>query len=194
MDDRATLKAVHDFWFGQADETGAYQRREAWWKRSDRFDDQVREHCLVSHEAAVAGDFAHLIREAEACLTVCVLLDQVPRNAFRGTPRAFATDNQALATAIHAVDLGLDQQIDPIRRTFLYTPFEHAEDLEMQRRSIELFSAIRKAEDGAETMFHANRHYEIIERFGRFPHRNVVLGRETTLDEAEFLKEPWSSY
>ena len=193
-DARTTLAAVRDFWFGAPGPDGVQGPREAWWQKDDTFDDAVRAHCLAAHEAACARTFEHLIDQAEPCLTVCLLFDQVPRNVFRGTPRVYATDDRALALAIHAVDRGLDREIDPVRRTFFYTPFEHAEDLRMQDRAVALFSTIRDTEQDPEAMFHAKRHREIIERFGRFPHRNAILGRKTTRAETEFLKEPWSSY
>jgi uncharacterized protein (DUF924 family) len=118
-----------------------------------------------------------------------VLLDQFPRNMFRGDLRAFSTDPLALAAAVHAVDRGFDRLLSSSECTFVYLPFEHAEDIESQRRSLELF---RVRDPG--NLEWARRHYEIVERFGRFPHRNAVLGRESTPEEAEFLRQPGSSF
>jgi uncharacterized protein (DUF924 family) len=117
------------------------------------------------------------------------VLDQFPRNMFRGTPRAFSSDPMALAAARNALERSFDRLLSPHERTFLYLPFEHAEDLAAQRRALTLFEALDPND-----MEYARRHYEIIARFGRFPHRNAVLGRESTAEEAEFLKQPGSSF
>jgi uncharacterized protein (DUF924 family) len=118
-----------------------------------------------------------------------VVLDQFPRNMFRGDARAFSTDPLALVVALHAVDRGFDRLLSSSECTFVYLPFEHAEDIESQRRSLELFLA-----RDPENLEWARRHHEIIARFGRFPHRNGILGRESTAEEAEFLKQPGSSF
>jgi uncharacterized protein (DUF924 family) len=118
-----------------------------------------------------------------------VVLDQFPRNMFRGDARAFSTDAIALAAATHAIQRGFDRPLLIFERTFVYLPFEHAEDLAAQRRSLELFAA--RDPDNLEW---ARRHYDIVERFGRFPHRNAVLGRKSTPEEIEFLKRPGSSF
>jgi len=117
------------------------------------------------------------------------MLDQFPRNMFRGAARAFSTDPLALTAATRAVELGFDRLLAPCECTFVYLPFEHAEDLSAQRRSLELFGA--RDPDNLEW---AKRHYEVVARFGRFPHRNAILGRESTAEEAEFLKQPGSSF
>jgi uncharacterized protein (DUF924 family) len=118
-----------------------------------------------------------------------IVLDQFPRNMFRGSARAFATDALALAAARSAVERGFDRLLSPTERTFVYLPFEHAEDLASQRRALALFRA--RDPDNVE---YARRHYRIIARFGRFPHRNAILGRESTAEEIEFLKRPGSSF
>ena len=118
-----------------------------------------------------------------------MVLDQFPRNLFRGTARAFSSDSMALAAARGAVARGFDRLLSPAERTFVYMPYEHAEDLAAQHRSLALFHALDPND-----MEYAKRHYEIIARFGRFPHRNAILGRESTPDEIEFLKRPGSSF
>ena len=127
-------------------------------------------------------------------MALILLLDQFPRNLFRGTPRAFATDPQALAAARNAVDRGFDRHFLPVRRWFLYLPFEHAEDLQLQQQSVKLFEQLRDDAASASTIDYAIRHFEVIQRFGRFPHRNQILGRQTTPEEAEFLNQPGSSF
>jgi uncharacterized protein (DUF924 family) len=122
------------------------------------------------------------------------VLDQFPRNMFRGTPRAFAADARALELARDAVGRGFDQVFLPVQRWFTYLPFEHAEDLAMQRESLRLFERLAADAAGAGTFTYAMRHYAVIARFGRFPHRNAILGRESTPDELAFLAQPGSSF
>ena len=124
-----------------------------------------------------------------AALALVVVLDQFSRNMFRGTRRAFAGDPAALAAATHMLEGGFDRLLCAQERTFVYMPFEHAEDLAAQRRSLVLFEALDPND-----MEYARRHHDIIARFGRFPHRNAVLGRESTPEEIEFLKRPGSSF
>jgi len=138
---------------------------------------------------AVGGELERWGSTPLAALALIVVLDQFPRNMFRGTARAFSTDSQALAAARGALERGLDQVLSPAERTFVYMPFEHAEDLAAQRRALALFEALDPND-----MEYARRHHEIIARFGRFPHRNAVLGRESTPEEIEFLKQPGSSF
>jgi uncharacterized protein (DUF924 family) len=123
-------------------------------------------------------------------LAAILVLDQLPRNMFRGTPRAFATDRQALALAKRAVADGIDMKLPPRQRTFIYLPFEHSEDAKDQARSVGLFMALGNPLN----LDYAIRHQEVIARFGRFPHRNAILGRESTAEEADFLEQPGSSF
>ncbi|WP_207456038.1 DUF924 family protein [Azospirillum sp. SYSU D00513] len=183
MDD-SLIDEVIRFWF---DETS----KPYWFQRSDSFDRAVTDRLLAPHEAAASGALDHWMEEADGCLALCILLDQAPRNMFRGTPRAFATDEKARAVAAHAVAAGMDMDFDPAERVFLYLPFEHHEDMESQRRSVALFRD-RVAEP--DSVLYAERHLEIIQRFGRFPHRNAILGRASTPDEIAFLSEPNSSF
>jgi len=140
-------------------------------------------------EQAVLGGFAQWQSTPLAALALVVVLDQFSRNMFRGMPRAFAGDPAALAAAAGIVERGFDRLLSAQERTFVYMPFEHAEDLAAQNRSLALFGALDPND-----MEYARRHHEIIARFGRFPHRNAVLGRESTPEEIEFLKRPGSSF
>lgn len=126
----------------------------------------------------------------EGMLGAILVLDQFPRNMFRGTPQAFATDGQALALAKRAVAEGLDMKLPPQQRCFVYLPFQHSEELADQERSVGLFTALGNPTN----LDFAYRHEEIIARFGRFPHRNVILGRESTEEERAFLEQPGSSF
>lgn len=145
-------------------------------------------------ESALAGKLSAWERTPLAALALIVLLDQFPRNIFRGDPRSFAGDPLALRVARMAVRRGFDTLLRPVERTFVYLPFEHAEDLAAQRQSLRLFAALARDSNGASTVDYALRHYDIIARFGRFPHRNAMLGRESTPEEAEFLDQPGSSF
>jgi uncharacterized protein (DUF924 family) len=181
---------VLDFWFGREDEPGYGEFREEWFRKDPEFDREVRERFEELHEQAAAGALDGWKEDARGSLALVILLDQFPRNMYRGDPRSYATDRKAQETAEYAVDHALDRELPEFQRRFLYMPFMHSEDLAHQRRSVELFRGA--GEDDTDS--YALRHMEIVERFGRFPHRNEVLGRPTTPEEAEFLNEPGSSF
>jgi uncharacterized protein (DUF924 family) len=189
----ASPEEVLDFWFGREDEPGFGEFREAWFRKDPEFDQKIRDRFEDLHEAAAAGELDGWKEEARSCLALVILLDQFPRNMFRGDPRSYATDRKAQETAEYAVDRALDRELPPFQRMFLYMPFMHSEDLAHQRRSVELFRGLDGEGEGDPSPY-AVRHMEIIERFGRFPHRNEVLGRKTTPEEAEFLTQPGSSF
>lgn len=184
--DRAS--EVLDFWFGREGEEGYGGFREAWFTKDEAFDDEVRDRFGDLHEEAASGDLDSWKEEAESCLALIIVLDQFSRNMFRGDARSWATDAKALAMAKYAVEHALDRELPALQRSFVYMPFMHSEDLEDQRKSVELFGT---GEDNAK---YATAHMEIVERFGRFPHRNEILGRTTTPEEAEFLRGPGSSF
>ena len=187
-------REVLDFWFGREGEAGYGEYRQAWFTKDADFDREVRDRFEGVYEEAAAGRLEGWKDEAQSCLALIITLDQFPRNMFRGDPKTHATDADALAAARHAVEHAYDRELPSFQRLFLYMPFMHSEDLEDQRFSVELFRGL-SAETGSEDLLgYAMRHMEIVERFGRFPHRNQILGRETTLEEAEFLKGPDSSF
>ena len=196
MTDAATLtRAVLDFWFLPPDHPGHGQARPEWFRKNEAFDAAIRERFGADVEAAlhdIGNDGSD-----EEFLARILLLDQFTRNIFRGTPRAFAGDAQALNLAGKLVATGRDKNLSPVGRWFAYLPFEHAESLLDQERSAALFAGLRR-EMQNETFDSAHdyalRHREVIERFGRFPHRNVILGRASTAEEIEFLKQPGSSF
>ena len=183
-----------DFWFGAAGSAEYGRPREAWFRKSDAFDDAIRARFLDLQRRAADGHLQPWWAAPDSLLALIVVLDQFPRNLFRGTGRAFATDAQALAAAQLAVARGFDRLLSPVQRWFVYLPFEHAEDLSVQRRSMELFESLRSDPDSAGTIDYAHRHFEIIARFGRFPHRNAILGRVSTPEEIEFLRQPGSGF
>lgn len=183
MTDRL-IDEIVDFWFDDA-------MKPYWFRPTDSFDRLVRDTLLEHHERAAAGALDGWRDDVDGCLALCVLLDQVPRNIFRGTARAFASDPQARAVARHALESGFDLECEPEERQFLYLPFCHWEDVEAQRLSVRLY---RERVGTDEAVRAAERHCEIVERFGRFPHRNATLGRESTPEELAFLQEPQSSF
>lgn len=154
-----------------------------WFSKDDAFDEALRQRFLTAHEAAAIGALSAWETNAEGALALLILLDQIPRNIFRGDARAFVTDPLARAIAAGALVRGFDAQVDPSLRTFFYLPFEHSEDMADQDRAIALYKAIGDA-DGLKW---AEMHADIIRRFGRFPHRNAALGRATTSEEQAFL-------
>lgn len=154
-----------------------------WFAKSDTFDRQCRGFEDL-HHAAARGELDEWRREPAAALALVLLLDQIPRNIFRGSAHAFATDGLALATTVSSIAAGHDQAVSMPLRLFFYLPFEHAEDLEAQRRGVTLVEA---AGDEDYARF-ARLHLDIIARFGRFPHRNAVLGRASTAEERAFLE------
>jgi uncharacterized protein (DUF924 family) len=134
--------------------------------------------CLISFSQAQKNS-------SDGCLALCLLLDQFPRNMFRGSAKAYATDSKALVIAKYAISKGFDQVLIPIKRRFLYLPFEHSENLNDQRRCVELFETMKKYDPMGHD--YALRHLKTIERFGRFPHRNIILNRMDTPEEQEYL-------
>lgn len=156
-----------------------------WYAKSYGFDEAIRLRFEPTHHAAARGEYAAWEDSAEGCLALLIVLDQFPRNLYRGTAHAFATDPLARRIARKAVDQGFDRQIDLPLRQFFYMPFEHSEDIADQERAVALFSA-HGDEEGLKW---AVLHEDIITRFGRFPHRNNALGRETTEEEQAFLDE-----
>lgn len=174
-------RIVLDFWFGQD--------RKAWFGKNPAFDEEIRQRFAALYDLGATGLLADWRRTPADCLALVILLDQFPRNMFRGSARAFASDAMALDAAKHALSMRFDRDLSVDERTFLYLPFEHSESLADQEQACQLMRPL-----GEELLSYALRHKTIIERFGRFPHRNAVLGRRSTPAEEEFLKQPGSSF
>ena len=158
---------------------------DRWFTKDTAFDKEIRERFFDTYEAAAAGKFSHWEQSVQGALAMLILLDQFPRNMFRGDARAFATDPLARAIAAGAIVRGFDSQVAPDLRSFFYLPFEHSEDLADQERGIAFYKTLGDAEN----LKWAELHADIIRRFGRFPHRNTVLGRTTTPEEQAFLDD-----
>jgi uncharacterized protein (DUF924 family) len=187
-------KKILDFWFGQPDGASYSKPRQAWFIKKPEFDLEMRTYFVSDYEQAAAGNLDDWKNSPQSCLALILLLDQFPRNMFRGTPQAFATDWQALSTAQYAIAQGYDRELLPVQRWFVYLPFEHSENLEHQNQAVALFEQLRDDPDSADPINYAIRHREVILRFGRFPHRNAILGRVSTPEEEAFLQQPGASF
>lgn len=193
----ADIDQVLDFWFGldHTDESRYEQRRKLWFGKNPAFDQAIRDQFQTLYYQAADGQLDDWQQSPRGSLALVLLFDQIPRNMFRGTPQAFATDPQALATAQAAIAQGDDQLLLPLQRLFIYLPFEHSENLEHQHQSVDLFrQLVRGQTDLQDLLDYAIRHFNVIQQFGRFPHRNAILGRTTTEAEALFLQQPGSSF
>ena len=187
-------KDILNFWFGEPENADYGKPRKVWFTKDTKFDEEVRSRFSTDYENAAAGNLDSWKASPENCLALIILLDQFPRNMFRGEGRSFATDDKALSVARHAVELGFDKQMIPVKRWFIYLPYEHSENLEHQRQCVALFQQLTDDPDSLSPIDYAIRHYRVIEKFGRFPHRNQILGRENTPEETEFLQQPGSSF
>jgi len=187
---------VLDFWFGPPGSEVASGPRREWFVKSDAFDDRIRQHFGTAIDQALAGGLREWDLEGpQGALARLLVLDQFTRNAYRNTPQSFAGDTLALAAARQLVDSGAHKELPPLQRAFVYMPFEHAEDAYMQERAVELFTNLAAEHPGFDEMLdYAHRHRGVIARFGRFPHRNEILGRASTPDEIEFLGQPGSRF
>lgn len=180
---------ILDYWFAPPESPEHGSQREFWFGGGPKIDDDIQTRFLALYEQAATGAFDHWKDDRRACLALILLFDQFPRNMFRDTPRAFATDPRALALAKHAVAAGFDRASSVVESQFFYLPFEHSENLEDQRRAVELFRAQPDHDKKEDHIGFAERHMEVIGRFGRFPHRNEFLARESLPEEIKFLAE-----
>jgi uncharacterized protein (DUF924 family) len=195
LTDAADAHAVLDFWFAAegTPEHGAV--RDLWFRKSDETDRQIAERFGPLIEQALRGELEAWAAEPRSALAQIVLLDQFTRNSFRDTPRAFAGDKRALAAAMALVGSRQDEALLPVQRVFVYLPFEHAEGIGMQEEALRLFTRlVTEAPELQNMLDYAQRHHAVVQRFGRFPHRNAILGRQSTAEEIEFLKQPGSRF
>ena len=187
--------AVLDFWFGAPGSSEFGSTRKVWFSKDADFDAAIRERFGALVESALRGELEAWSDEPRASLAQILLLDQFTRNAFRGSARSFAGDARALAAASRMVGSRQDQALPPFMRAFVYLPFEHAEGLAMQDEAIRLFHRlVIEAPEHADMLDYAHRHRDVIERFGRFPHRNSILGRQSTAEEITFVQKPGSGF
>lgn len=193
------VKEILTFWFGEnRDDPLQFQSR--WWKKDPALDREIRERFGEDLKKAVNGELNSWMETAEGGLALVILLDQFSRNIFRGKPESFSQDPQALKTVLHLLEHGLDKELSPVHRWFLYMPMMHSEEPEIQKKSLILYESLWKSappqfKKALKSAFEfAEKHAAIIFRFGRYPHRNAILGRKSTTEEEEFLNQPGSSF
>lgn len=191
---------VHRYWFGNIDQD-PLSRAEVWFAKSGKTDDEIKSLFLATFEAAARGELDAWCESPKSCLSLIILLDQFSRNLFRNEPRAFDQDYRAKEHCYGALERQFDLKLSAIENTFLYMPLMHSELISDQELCVSLFDALvkkteaRTVRDYLQVSYdYAVRHRDIVLRFGRFPHRNKILGRQSTNDEAEFLKQPNSSF
>lgn len=184
---------ILDFWFGPRDSAEYGKSRALWFRKDAAVDRFIRDRFGAAVETALAGGFAEWTAPRHALARV-LLLDQFTRNIHRETQRAFTGDNLALGISRAAVARRDDRELIPVERWFLYMPFEHAEDPVAQQTSLELFTGLRDETGLSDPLEWAKRHAAVIRRFGRYPHRNAILGRESSVDEIEFLATAGSGF
>jgi len=185
---------VLSFWFGEPGSAGHGKPREAWFRKDAAFDEEIRSRFLALHAAAALGERDRWREDPDALLALVIVLDQFSRNLYRDDPRAFSQDAAALACAQLMLERRWDEARLPVERQFAYLPFEHSESLEMQDRSVALFASLEAFPETRGLTGWAEKHRVIVRRFGRFPHRNAALGRESTPEEIAFLDEPGSRF
>ena len=202
MPDTITPATVLDFWFGNAggDTATAEVQQKLWWSKNESVDAGIRKRFSGLVEAAASGRHDDWTAEPRGRLALILLFDQFPRNMYRDTPRAFACDPLACKLALDGIAANADRTLRAIERVFFYLPLEHAESPELQERCVALFTALAAGVAEADRKIftgyvdYAVRHRDVIHRFGRFPHRNRILGRTPTPEETDFLKQPGSSF
>jgi len=186
----AHAQRLLDFWFGPPGDPEREHHRQIWFRSNEEFDAALRREFLADYERAMEGTLRSWEISPEGALALVLLLDQVPRNIFRDTPRAYSGDTEARAVADRALEREFDQMVPAAWRLFFYMPFHHSEDIADQRRSVALSNALpRNPDRGGSLRRYGSPYIEVIERFGRFPHRNEILGRVSTAEELAFLNE-----
>lgn len=176
-------QVIIDFWFNK-------NSQHLWFAKSDEFDQNIEKNFKVIHQQALQSELWHWRDSAKGRLAEIIVLDQFSRNLYRDSAQAFAQDTLALALAQETIRLGLDQQLEPDYRKFLYMPFMHSESKIIHEEALKLFEALGNPVN----LEFETKHKLIIDRFGRYPHRNAILGRDSTAEELDFLKQPNSSF
>lgn len=203
----AEIKDILDFWFQGVNDAAVIDKKKPpvslWFAKNDQFDQDIRDRFGADWNKAMAGELKDWEKTSEGQLALIVLLDQFSRNMHRGTPPMFAGDPKALAITLRMIDEFKDEEYQLIERCFIYMPLQHAEDINIQTMSVQCFSdlveesrqrAPRNTPYYVYSLDYAKKHQVIVDRFGRFPHRNVILGRFSTPEEMAFLKKPGSSF
>jgi uncharacterized protein (DUF924 family) len=182
----ALAEEIIQFWFGTLDMVAPIEKRDVWFRSTPEFDGTLIDKYTSVHERAFAGELDHLKATREDCLALIISLDQFPRNIYRGTPRAFAADPKARDVTNYALDNGFDTGLARWPRIFMYLPLEHSEEFADHERGLPLYKQVADEH----SIKSAQDHHDTIKRFGRFPHRNEVMGRQNTPEEDEYMKNP----
>lgn len=182
---RDTRSDILEFWFSEI-------KPAQWFEKNSDFDESIRARFEQDYKLAIQGIYDGWQNQPEGALALIILLDQFPRNMYRDTPQAFAGDAKALEVSKQAVAKEFDQTLSVQEKTFMYLPFEHSENIDDQKKSLELFETIKQ--DDPVVYDYAKRHYDVIKKFGRFPHRNSILERSNTKLEEEYLSQPNSGF
>ncbi len=198
------IDKILDFWFGnlKENELPSKEYRKRWWIKDHENDKRIKDHFGYDLDLAIRGELDDWKTTPDGTLALILLFDQFTRNIYRNTEEAFSQDKNTIEICINGIKKGFDEALHPVQRTFYYMPLMHSEDMSMQEKSIECFSNLAKEFATPESIAkmvsgsfeYAMKHYEIVKRFGRYPHRNAILGRESTPEEIEFLSEPGSSF
>lgn len=204
MREEKYIKKILDFWFGDMKNSGVpdKKKQKMWWQKDKNLDELIKKEFEILLKRAKSGEFEEWTDNPEGMLSVIILLDQFSRNIYRGTVNAFSQDEMALNIVISGMLKGFDMQLITVKKIFFYMPLMHSEDIDIQIKSVECFSELEKEyikNDETADIIKINKKYaimhcEIIKRFGRYPHRNKILGRESTAEESEFLREPGNSF
>ena len=190
----SNFEQILEFWLGNKNKADYGKPRKFWFIKNPAIDEEIKQLFSMDYELAKEGVLDDWKNHPRSCLALILLLDQFPRNIFRDQSQMYTTDEKALNIAKFAVENDFDTQLLPVERWFIYLPFEHSENLDHQCQAVALFRKLSHDPDSASAIDYAIRHFEVIRQFGRFPHRNSILGRENTPEEAEFLKQPGSSF
>ncbi|MCH7519193.1 MAG: DUF924 domain-containing protein [Candidatus Dadabacteria bacterium] len=198
------IDEILDFWFGclKDNEIPSEAHRRIWWIKNDENDKKIKDYFEKDLELAIKGDLEDWELPPKGTLALIIILDQFSRNIYRDTERAFSQDTKAVEICIKGIENGVDNGLPPVQRIFFYMPLMHSEDMGMQEKSMECYINLKKlvttppllTEMISQSCDFAQRHYAIIKRFGRYPHRNLILGRQSTPEEIRFLTEPGSSF
>lgn len=196
------IEEILGYWFGNLpdDKTFPTDKAAMWFQDGPKYDSEIKERFKVDLDRATRGSYDDWTQGARGTLALIILLDQFSRNIFRGTPEAFEQDRKALKIAYDQIKREQDRELKIVERYFFYMPFMHSENIEFQERSVALFGLLAKAAPAAlevpmlNAFDYAKQHRDIVKCYGRFPHRNKILGRESTPQESEFLTQPGSSF
>jgi len=202
--DREKIKKIVHFWFGdlKKNEVPGDDKQKSWWMKDAEFDKRIKDNFGNDLKKAINGDLDDWKTSPEGSLALIILLDQFSRNIHRDTIKAFSQDDKSIEICLEGIEKGFDKKLHPVQRIFFYIPLMHSEDIDMQEKSLKYFSGLvkeyKESESVADVVSNsykfAVKHYDIIKRFGRYPHRNEILGRESTPEEIEFLNQPGSSF